>query len=59
MSVGYVDIGGTVDHHCELRWEVSVGYVDIGGTVDHHCELDEKWVLAMLILEELLAITVS
>jgi hypothetical protein len=39
MSVGYVDIGGTVDHHCELRWEVSVGYVDIGGTVDHHGEL--------------------
>jgi hypothetical protein len=30
----FIDIGGTVDHHC---LEVIVCFMDIGGTVDHHC----------------------
>jgi hypothetical protein len=34
VFVGFVDIGGIVDHHC---LEVFVGFVDIGGFVDHHC----------------------
>jgi hypothetical protein len=32
--MGFVDIGGIVDHHC---LEVVVCFVDIGGIVDHHC----------------------
>jgi hypothetical protein len=34
VVVCFVDIVGTVDHHC---LEVIVCLVDIGGTVDHHC----------------------
>ena len=34
MIVGFVDVGGLVDHH---YLEVIVGFVDVGGLVDHHC----------------------
>jgi hypothetical protein len=34
VSACFIDIGGTVDHHC---LEVIVCFIDIGGTVDHHC----------------------
>jgi hypothetical protein len=32
--VSFVDIDGTVDHHC---LEEIVSFVDIDGNVDHHC----------------------
>ena len=34
MIVGFVDVGGLVDHH---YLEAIVGIVDVGGLVDHHC----------------------
>jgi len=34
MTVGFVDIGGIVNHDC---LEVIVCFVDIGGIVDYHC----------------------
>jgi hypothetical protein len=33
VIVGFVDVGGLVDHHC---LEVIVHFVDVGGLVDHH-----------------------
>jgi hypothetical protein len=33
VHVGFVDIGGIVDHHCLIF----PCFVDIGGIVDHHC----------------------
>jgi hypothetical protein len=40
VIVCFIDIGGTVDHHCLktfFRSEVIACFMDIGETVDHHC----------------------